>query len=417
MRNLAMGVMTLGLLGVVLVPRAAFGSGNTCFYNGVKLDGRYEPPKDFTGEYSCKDMDSGTLTLREHRVAGLPEGEFIKYVPGSNEIDETGHYKAGKLDGVLRRFRKGSVYLEQSYVAGKLRGVQRELKDGVPSRIFLIGADGSRDTSYGLNKQGQLTQLECKVHPIGPRDAAWCGFDGKQSTVTIYDDAGRVRALEQYLNGKQHGTSKRMNVATGAVIQEAHYDNGKRLKDGEQFFDRQGLALAKTDCDATKTVCTETSYFAGGKQVHTVSVHNGLALTKRTEYFQNGKPSVEVIADGPKFKKTAYYDNGQMESQGTFVSLPRWDDYLPDGVVESYDERGVMVARETYARGRLQGRVEHFGTSDGKKVREEAEYDKDAIVRQKIYSNGALVDESEYFPDGSIKSHKAYAPAAAPQGI
>ena len=406
------------LAGLSLTTGAARASRNDCFYNGVALDDRVGPPKDFTGEYTCKDSDTGKVVLRQHQLGGKPDGDYTKYDFKTGEVEETGHYREGKLDGQVRRFKSGVVYIELNYVGGKHQGVQRDFKDGKVSRVYLVTPDGRPDTSYQLNKQGQLTSLSCRTRPIGDKDAGWCGFNGKQSTVTLYDEQGRVRATEQYVGGKEHGLFKKLNVATGAVMEESHWENGKHLKAGEQFFNKQGAAVVKTDCDDKRATCTETAYFDGGKQVRTVIVRTGARVVKRTEYYQNGKPQEEMVAAGDagkvatRYGITRYYDDGQIAEKGSYLAEPAWFDgldYLRDGVVESYRGDGTLRARETYARGRLQGRAERFGVrDDGKKVREEAEYDKNTLVRQKVFLDGKLVEESEFFPDGSTKAHKSY---------
>jgi len=145
------------LAGLSLTTGAARASRNDCFYNGVALDDRVGPPKDFTGEYTCKDSDTGKVVLRQHQLGGKPDGDYTKYDFKTGEVEETGHYREGKLDGQVRRFKSGVVYIELNYVGGKHQGVQRDFKDGKVSRVYLVTPDGRPDTSYQLNKQGQMT--------------------------------------------------------------------------------------------------------------------------------------------------------------------------------------------------------------------------------------------------------------------
>jgi antitoxin component YwqK of YwqJK toxin-antitoxin module len=400
---LASGAVALGMTGV------ARASGNVCFYNGQKHDDRYGKPTDFTGEYTCKDMDTGKLSLREHHVRGLRTGQYTKYDPRSGQVEETGGYRDDKLDGPLRRYRNGVIYLEYVYARGKLQGLQKHFEDGVLSRIYLIDAQGKVDTQLHFNKKKQLTGIDCKTQPIGKDDAVWCGFNGKQSTVTLYDGQGRQRATEQYLAGREHGVFRRFNVATGALISEAHYENGKRLKDGERRFDPKGALLIKTECDGKGAVCTETQLFEDGKQARTVTVRAGNRLIKRTDFYQNGKPKQELAAAGGKYVIADYYDNGQLERKGTYVdSLVEWNPHVLDGVLETYDRDGTLWTRANYARGRRHGRATRFRVSDNVRLREEAEYDKDNLVRQKLFMDETVIEEAEYHPDGSIKSHKTF---------
>jgi antitoxin component YwqK of YwqJK toxin-antitoxin module len=406
--------LSIVLVGLVVVVLAASGAaqagGNICLYNGAKLDDRYPAPKDFTGDYSCKDMDSGKVTLREHHVRGLRDGAFSKYESRSGVLEESGTYRADKLEGVFRRYHEGVLQQEWLYVAGKRKGVQKELKDGAVSRIYLIGDDGGVDTSIHLNKSGQLTSLECKTHPIGRQDAVWCGFEGHQSSVTLYDDQGHKRAEEQYLAGKRHGLFRRYNVATGAVIDERSYESGKALKDDERHFDKAGTLLVKTECDPKQpTVCTETALFEEGQKTQLVTKRIGTRVIKRQEYYQNGKLKQELVADGDRIRMSDYYDNGQVATKGTYLESPsEWNPYLADGVIEDYDRDGTLESRETYARGQLHGHAERWTRDEGAKLKEESEFERDKLMHQKHFRNDVLTDESEFFPDGSIKSHKDY---------
>jgi antitoxin component YwqK of YwqJK toxin-antitoxin module len=398
------------VLLVVAASSAAHAAGNICFYNGEKLDGRYPAPKDFTGEYSCKDMDSGKVTLREHHVRGLRDGAFSKYESRSGVLEESGSYRADKLEGVFRRYHDGALQDEWIYAAGKRKGVQKEFTGGAVARIYLIGDDGRVDTSIHLNKSGQPTSIECKTRPIGKQDAVWCGFEGHQSSVTLYDDQGHKRAEEQYLAGKRHGLFRRYNVATGAVMEERSYENGKALKDGERVFDRAGALLVKTECDPKQpTVCTETTLFEEGKRPQLVTKRIGTRMIKRQEYYQNGKLKQELVADGDRIRRSDYYDNGQLATKGTYIESPsEWTPYLADGVVEDYDRDGTMASRETYARGQRHGHAERWAKDEGTKLKEESEFDHDKLMHQKHFRNDVLTDESEFFPDGSIKAHHEY---------
>lgn len=384
-------------------------SGNICFYNDKK-DDHTDDGKDFTGVYSCKDMETGKPTLSEHRVRGLRDGAFTKYDPRTGAVEESGTYRADKMDGLFRRYRDGVLQQEWIYAAGKREGVQKEFKNGVLSRMYLMDDQGHVDTSVHLNKTGQPTSIECKTRPIGKQDAVWCGFDGHQSSVTLFDEQGRKRAEEQYLAGKRHGLFRRYNVATGAMIEEKSYESGKSVQNGERHFDKSGTLLVKTECDPKQpTLCTDTELFDIGQKPHVVTTRLGRKVVKRLEYYQNGKMAQELVADGNRTRITDYYDSGQVRTKGTYVdAMSEWIPYLEDGTVEEYAPDGTLSSREIYVKGQLHGRAERWVKDQGVRLKEESEFDHDKLTRQKHFRNDALTDESEYFPDGSIRSHKEY---------
>jgi len=418
--------MSPGPLGIFLaafvaaLPAAAW--GNSCAYNGKPYDDRYPRPENFSGDYTCKTT-TGKIVLREQYVNGLKDGPAIKYISASGEIDETHEYRRGKLHGVLRRYKNGKPYVEFAYVDGKQAGVQKRLEDGVVRRVYFVDDKGRVEGDMSFNKQGQLTTIKCSKRPIGKQDAGWCGLDGKQSTVTLYTEDGKLRATEQYLWGLAHGAFKKFNVA-GTVAQEQQYAKGQPLQGGQREYDRQGKLLVKTDCDDKRSSCTETEFFEDGrqtgkqtgKQTRMVIVWKNGKTQQRTDYYQNGKPQETLVADGDRFVITEYFDTGVIASKGTFILGDGWywSRYVPDGVIETFDEAGKLERRRSYSKGRRQGRSEAFWERDGRRFREQSEYTDDRLVRRKLYLGDQLGEESEFHPDGSIKSHREHKPGKAP---
>ena len=421
---------------VMLVSSLAW--ADRIWVNGKQWDDRYGEPKDLTGYLEYRDGNK--VTSRYEMVHGEKEGPYVHFDSGGKP-DEVGTYRHGKVDGVRRRYRDGVLEAEQSYVEGNLVGVQKEYRDGVLSRVYLTEVEGRRATTRVLadmqfNKEGQLTQLRCGQKPIGKRDAEWCGLNGKQSTVTLYTAEGAASRSEQYLWGKQHGTARKFNVRTGKVMQEEqykdglrdgtskrfdpetgnvlreeHYDSGKLLKDGEKHFDKEGTLLAKTDCDDKRTRCTESHFFENGGQPQSVAVWKDGKISSRKEYYQNGKVREDLSKEGDRFKIDEFSDTGQLVSKGTYIEAKDWfwRPFVPDGVVERYNDDGSLWRRESYQAGRRQGHAVTHWNEEGHKVREESEWDKDAMKSQKLYVDDALTDEFEYFPDGSLKDHREVA--------
>jgi hypothetical protein len=68
--------------------RAALASSNICYYGDKRFDDRYSPPTEFSGEYSCKDSESGRVVVREHRVRGVRNGPYVKYDARTGQIEE-----------------------------------------------------------------------------------------------------------------------------------------------------------------------------------------------------------------------------------------------------------------------------------------------------------------------------------------
>jgi antitoxin component YwqK of YwqJK toxin-antitoxin module len=125
-----------------------------------------------------------------------------------------------------------------------------------------------------------------------------------------------------------------------------------------------------------------------------------------------------LVHDGDRLRITRYYDNGKVMRTGTYVEAPLgWQPYLIEGIEESYEPDGTLESRQTYSKGVRQGPAVEFVKRDGQRYRHESDWNKDAVVRERIYLGDTLIEESEYFPDGSTKSHKEYKQGAQKTGI
>jgi len=218
----------------------------------------------------------------------------------------------------------GVIQQEYAYSNGELQGVQKSYDDGLVSRVYLMVPGNKRPVvQFQLNKKGQPTSLECGDRSISKQDAEWCGMNGKQSTVSLYDEKGSVRSTEQYLWGKLHGLSRKFNVSTGAVREEEKYDHGKLQKDGEKLFNKAGELLVKTDCDDARASCTETEFFEGDEhEVKTVSVWKKGLLAERTSKYQNGKVRDSMTTEKDHMHIVRYDDEGRKSLTASTSSLP-----------------------------------------------------------------------------------------------
>lgn len=395
--------------GTVLLAATAFAGGNIKLFNGQQRD--VDPPTRFTGEVAAQDIDTKKISSRAQYVEGVREGPYVEYDLKSGNVIDQGTYHHGKYHGVRRRYGDdGIIRQEYAYSNGELQGVQKSYDDGIVSRVYLMVPGASSPVvDFRLNKKSQLTTLSCGNQAIGKQDAEWCGLDGKQSTVTLYTDDGKVRATEQYLWGQRHGLSQKFNVSTGKVREEERYEHGKRVKDGEKVFDAAGELLIKTDCDDKRNNCTETEFFDGGKDVKTVSGWKKGELDQRTQRYQNGKVRESMTTEKDHKRIIRYDDTGAKRSEGLYVMSDgwSWEPYVPDGAVEHWHD-GQLVMRARYVRGSREGVSEFFWVKDGAKVREESTYAKDRIVNQRFFINDKLGAELTYLPDGSLKSRTVF---------
>ncbi len=396
------------LVMLVVLGAQTIVSANNCFYDGQNRDDRKGELTHFTGEFTCKDSDTGVLVLRERHKDGKKDGAYATYDFKTGAIEEEGFYRNDKYQGVRKVYHQGKISEEYAYADGELLGVQKSYDEGKLTRVYLMSGESTPDTELMFNKNGQLTSLKCGASQISVKDATWCGRAGQLSTVSLYSDNGKLVQTEQYLWGKLHGLSRRFSVETGKVRLEERYENGIRLQEGQTVFDSSGTVAAKTDCDQARKKCSDTVFFEDSQKKKSVKTWMEGQLAGETDYYQNGKISRSIEKTGETFLITEYYDTGIVSSKGTYIAAIEWywNPYIPDGVVESFGPGGSLWRKETYRSGRLDGKSDYYWKMQGHDVHEESEFNKDRIVKRKIDVDHQPVCEYEYMPDGSIKSRK-----------
>lgn len=400
----------LTLLAIVSTPAFA-----DILLNGKPSSDR--PPEHFSGEVTYREDDKKVRT-REQYVDGHREGPYVEYDVRTGKITDSGTYHNGKYQGVRRHFSDdGVIQMELSYSdSGEQVGVQKMYENGVVSRVYLMVAGNNMpDVDFQLTKKGQLSTLSCGTRSITAQDAEWCGMNGKQSTVSLYNDSGDVRATEQYLWGKRHGLSRKLDTKTGKPREEEKYEHGKLLRDGEKLYTKDGDLAVKTDCDDARVSCSETTFFEGGTQVDTLTVWKKGRLEQRTSHYQNGKTREALKSEKDGYRITRFDDEGGKRSDGTYMVAPSWswDEYVPDGTLEQFSE-GQLVRRAKYKGGLREGLSEVFFVQDGKRLRIEATFAKDKLTQQKLFVDDKLAAQLDYMPDGSLKSRKEF---NLPKGI
>lgn len=394
---------------------ASLSHANYVLYNKKK---ELNEPPAFTGTKTYYDQQTNKMTASYQYSNGEKNGPYREWDARTGELTEEGTFLHDQFNGVRKTYRNGKLQMELVYDKGISSGVQKDYRDGVLARVYLmLKTSDMPDTELYFNKKGQLTSLQCGAGQIGAKDAEWCGRNGKLNTVTLYDDEGRVSETVQYLWGLQSGVDRKFNVRTGKLMREEHYEKGHLLRDGERHFDKEGNLLSKTDCDNTKKNCTETDYFEDGNQIKQIKSWVDGRVTRETAYYQNGKPSYERLAKGDHFLITEFYDSGKTESRGTYKAAIdwSWNPFLPDGIIESFDENGKLSSRETYVNGQLQGQSDFFWEAKDHEVHEASRYNNDKLVSRKFFVDGKPVSESQYMPDGSIKSRKEFGKSPNPE--
>ncbi|MCB9654929.1 MAG: hypothetical protein H6729_12445 [Deltaproteobacteria bacterium] len=401
------------------------------YYNGAKFDDRYAKPTRFTGELMGRDVETGHITRLEHYVLGVREGPYEERDPRNGALKERGTYRAGKRHGLMQRYdANGALSLEYAYVAGELEGVQKQYEDGILRRVFTTNEQKTgKDTEFCFNRFGQLTYLHCGRAPASAEDAAWCGRSGEQSTVSLYDDEGRLVGSEQYLNGARHGFMRTLSATTGQVIREKWFINGVEQVSGQRNYDAAGSLLRTTE-EAPDGTWTETLFYArddqersgpgctpptrGQKQ--TVTTRRAGQLLRVVHFFENGQTREEAVHLGDDLFLIARYDDeGRLRQRGPHRPRPErfGAPWLPDGEIEHFGTDGSLLLSVQFEAGRRHGVSKQLWVDDGRHFTLEFEYVHDRLSEARAFLDGALVGFIELERDGSLKSRVIFDEEAA----
>jgi antitoxin component YwqK of YwqJK toxin-antitoxin module len=79
-------------------------------------------------------------------------------------------------------------------------------------------------------------------------------------------------------------------------------------------------------------------------------------LMYRTFWYENGKTQSDLQLVDKKKKKYSlkeYYENGQLQDEGTMQYYAEIDNFMKEGTWKVYDETGKLVAVQEYVRNQM----------------------------------------------------------------
>jgi antitoxin component YwqK of YwqJK toxin-antitoxin module len=341
------------------------------------IDERVQNGK-LTGHFWCAD-DNGLPKVETTFRDGEIDGEYRSvWNPKTKSWDWMDHYRAGKRDGVSKRRNPSGNWVISYYQDDKEHGVE-----------IVVDSSGKMLTDLG----------NCEVH-------------GKRSPMSECADIyipGYEKAMQAYAD--QQGAAKK--AAANRVIEHrwgngkisTHYQivNGKIEGKMEEFF-QDGKPSFSTMYVHGKKNGDEKEYFEGGQLKRVTSYKDDTPVSEVT-YFQNGKKNNEWVITQPGFPVStrsvkSYYDNGQLQAQGTQVG-DNWD-----GDYQSFDDSGDPLSMGKYDHGNQIGTWHTF--SKTLQAEFDDEYDKGVLMKRSTYKDKKLVRRQEFMPDGSTKSDQSF---------
>ncbi|MFT3956510.1 MAG: hypothetical protein QM722_19640 [Piscinibacter sp.] len=204
-----------------------------------------------------------------------------------------------------------------------------------------------------FNEQGQLTDLRCAAKPLlapAADDAAWCGHQGRLSTVSLFNGKGELAGRRSFERGE-------------LLKRESFWDNGKLREQAEmnpqggveRSFASDGVKRRETqwlwqpsgnDGGRRRSTTLEQEFHDSGTLVRErrwASAERGAALVSEKQWYLNGQPreiSDYVDEGGRRLRRdTHFHDNGKPAFEGSWSLEGRYERQAV-GVHRRFDDAG-----------------------------------------------------------------------------
>lgn len=288
-------------------------------------------------------------------INGLKQGKSFVYYPDSSnskvklEID----YLDDQKNGLVKEFAKdGRIITLMTYKKGFLKSKENinryddsDKKSGIwktfhKNEKVKVEARFKNDVLNGYKKyydiEGKLDSAILYIDGLRQNeDENNADFDIKYS----YHTNGKIKSSAIYnLKDERDGVSNTYDSA-GNVIATQFYDNNRLLKEG--IVDKQGLEQGDWKF-----------YHFSGKLKAKGKYVNGERYGKWVFYFENGQIEQEGFYDkAGRFTGLWkwYYPDGQLLRQEEFRRG------LEDGMLEEYDEKGILITKGEFFDGEKEG--------------------------------------------------------------
>ncbi|TGL09142.1 hypothetical protein EHQ43_01410 [Leptospira bouyouniensis] len=179
-----------------------------------------------------------------------------------------------------------------------------------------------------------------------------------------YFDNGKLEAEGIFKNGELNGKGRKYDFKSSKLEAEGTFEEGELTNDRWNGYDDKGYLVSHGIVKYERGIRFERNYYKG-------------ILKSEGTY------------DGKVFKGKKYYDNGNLEVEGTLEN-----DVL-NGKGKEYYYNGMLKSEGTYENGELNGKGKVY--HENGKLRSEGTFERDELIKGIIYTNDGrksqVVDE------------------------
>ena len=354
---------------------------------------RYSSPGKLA---SRKIYKNGDLVLDGYYQEGAPDyiwrlsngkedGLYESFYHSSGKPKEKVPYSKGQRDGIGESFfETGQVMKHENFVQGKKHGLEQN-----------------------FYANGKLESERCWQDDRVVEDLSPCK-PGSNGDRKEYFETGQLRFLAQAKNGKLDGRYEQY-AQDGTQLLKGQYADGERV--GEWISkNEKGVLESKVTYKTPSDYVSQTFFEKGTLEsvVHSRDRH----VVEQTDYYQNGKPRIELKlqADGRMLKRE-YDGEGLLVAAGTYIPAGTMDQFydVRDGkwfeIDRDEDASQSTKTEFEYKLGALDGVLRVSRLSDGE-ILDERVFENDVLKSRKIFAKGKPQSEVTYFPDGSVQSKR-----------
>jgi uncharacterized protein len=322
-------------------------------------------------------------------------GTWVKYSYSGN-LQELINYYEGFQEGYYAEFDSdGKIKREGIYRNGKKTGLEYEFENGKLARKIIW-----YPATFRPEKDSSTTKRYEEQFDVNERLRQAGYFTGKKkdSTWFYYDDSGRKKAIENYINGKRSGLQERYYI-NGQIAEHVEFAEGKMNGFRIQLSENgDTLECGKYKDNKKNGYCFEKKLLRladMGEDLQPFAIKGNYILDKPEGVFEVFYPDGNLAAQENykeaklEGKRELFYKNGNLMFRCAYINNKK------NGVEEQFYESGLKKSVTPFDSGTINGTQQYFFESG--KISEEIFFESGKVKKLiRFFENGKIRNTINY---------------------